>query len=94
MSEKRYFRLKNLEKIVVYAFPEKIKATIWGKNQIETFNFDLEHIENDDAMVEISEVGFLNVFNQVNSEITLRYHNQFTKENEFIKNEILKSEGY
>lgn len=94
MNEKRYFQFKSNIITCVYAFPAKIKVILDSKPTVEIVNFS-EHIFDDESdFEEITESEFLQVFNDVQNEITLRYHNQFSKENEFIKNESLKSEGY
>ena len=94
MSEKRYFRFKSKIITVVYAFPAKIKVILDSKLIIETVTFSEHVLEGESDFEEITEAEFLQVFNEVKNEITLRYHNQFSIENQFIKNESLKSEGY
>lgn len=95
MSEKRYFKHLSPHIQAVYAFPAKIKVykgiTIF---EISNLNVKIEHFENDKDYAEITEAEFLEVFHEVQNEITLSYHRQFAKENEFVKNESLKSEGY
>lgn len=95
MSEKKYFKHLNQHINAAYAFPEKIRA-FKGVSfcEISTINSTVELLQADEDYAEITESEFLQVFHEVQNEITLRYHNQFSTENQFIKNESLKSEGY
>lgn len=95
MSEKKYFKLKKGKAVSVYAFPQKI-SVIKGNIicDISKSNLTLEFIEKDNDFKQITESEFLEVFHEAQNEITLRYHRQFAAENDFIRNESLKSEGY
>lgn len=94
MSEKKYFRYKSDLITVIYAFPAKIKSYVGSDKAIETFGFNSEQMEGDEHFEQITEAEFLEVFHEAQNEITLRYHRQFASENDFIRNESLKSEGY
>ena len=95
MSEKKYFRMKSDIVKVVYAFPLQIKVSISSfSSEIKYVSLRPEHIEKHLNYEKISEAEFLEVFHEVQNEITLRYHRQFAKENDFVKNESLKSDGY
>lgn len=94
MNEKRYFRYEKYEINTVYAFPSGIRVSDCVLKEISISNFDVKLVESDEDYIEITESEFLEVYHKVMSDITILYHNQFSKENMFIRNEQLKSEGY
>lgn len=42
--------------------------------------------------MEITEAEFIEAYNRVQNELTIEFHNQFSKKNAFIKNESIKSD--
>lgn len=47
-----------------------------------------------DYLEESNEAEFKTVFQNALNDLTIKFHDIFNKENEFVKNETLKSEGY
>ena len=93
MNEKRYFIFTFGKTKIAQAFPSRLRAVTGFENKIEE-----AHISPDFCLQnnfeEVTEEEFLKVYQEAHSNLTVRYHNQFPTENQFIKNEQLKSEGY
>lgn len=94
MNEKKYFRLKSDLVKIVYAFPERIKVDNDNEKAIRLISFGCDKLVNNPNYEEITESEFLEIFHEAHNELTLSYHRQFAKENNFIKNEDLKQKGY
>ena len=93
MNEKRYFIFTFRKTKIAQAFPCLLRAVTGFENKIEEAHISLDFcLQN--GFEEVTEEEFLKVYQEAHSNLTVRYHNQFSKENNFIKNEDLKQRGY
>ena len=87
MNEKRYFIFTFGKTKIAHAFPSLLRAVTGFENKIEEAYISLDFcLQN--GFKEVTEDEFLKVYNEAHSNLTVRYHNQFSTENQFIKNEF------
>ena len=73
---------------------ESETKSVWVNYIGEVSLYDSLIFGTQDYLVESTEAEFKKAFKNALDNFVVMYHDFFDKENEFVKNETLKSEGY